>query len=118
MAYDYVDVSFDLIALGTGLPYGSLSFEVSDFVMDTQTGGLVIVPPVVMNYTGGAIPGPITMQFLAMDSQNISPGWTWILTAEISDRKRALPVRSFNILFANGAQQSFAALAATSTIVT
>lgn len=118
MAYDYVEVTFGITPLGPGLPYGSLTFEVSDYVMDTQTGALVIVPPVAFNYTGGNLTNPMTMTFLATDSQNIAPGWSWILVAELSDRKTPLPKRAFQIKFANGAQQSFAALAATSTIVT
>jgi hypothetical protein len=117
MAYDYVNVTFELVPLGTGLPYGGLTFEVSDYVMDTLTGALVIVPPVVMNYTGGTIPGPVTMEFLATDSQNLTHGWSWILTAKLSDRVIPLPRRSFAILFANGADQTFAELAATSAIV-
>lgn len=117
MAYDIVTVSLQLATLGPGLPYGSMKFEVSDYVMDTTTGALLIVPPIVMSYTGGNFANPVTMSFLATDSQNVSHGWTWILTAQLSDRTYPLPKRSFQILIANGASQSFAQLAASSTIV-
>lgn len=117
MAYDIVTVSFQLATLGPGLPYGSMTFEVSDMVIDTSTGALLVVPPVVLSYTGGNFSQPITADFLATDSQNVSTGWTWILEAKLSDRALPLPKRSFQILIANGAQQSFATLAANSTIV-
>ena len=117
MAYDYVNVTFQLATLGTGLPYGSMTFEVSDLVMDTQTGALVIVPPITFNYKGGNLDGPVTVSFLATDSQNLSHGWSWIFTGKLSDRVTPLPKRSFPVLIANGASQSFAQLAANSTIV-
>lgn len=117
MAYDIVTVSLQLASLGPGLPYGEMRFEVSDYVMDTSDGALLIVPPVVMSYQGGNFSTPVTMEFLAMDSQNVSRGWSWILTAQLSDRVLPLPKRSFAINIANGAQQNFATLAANSTIV-
>jgi hypothetical protein len=117
MPYDIVQVVFQLATTGPGLPLGRLTFEVSDFVMDTTTGALLIVPPVVLNYTGGNFDSPIMADFLATDSQNVTHNWTWLLTAEISDRVSPLPKHSFTISIANGAQQSFAAIAATSTIV-
>jgi hypothetical protein len=118
MAYDIVQVTFQLATIGPGMPNGKMTFEVSDFVMDTTTGALLIVPPVVLNYTGGNFASPIMADFLATDSQNVNRGWTWLLTAEISDRVSPLPKHSFTISIANGAQQSFASIAATATTVT
>jgi hypothetical protein len=118
MAYDYVTVALDMNSLYDGTPDGSLRFEVSDFVMDTVTGQVVLVPPVHLAFKSGGQLIPVTFDLLAVDSNSLSTGWTWVMVAELTDRLLPIPMRSLTPKIANGAQQPFAALMAASTIVT
>src|SRR5690242_7674240 len=118
MAYDYVTVALSMNNLFPGTPGGSLTFEVSDFVMDTSNGDIVLVPPVILAMKSGGQLTPQTVQFLATDSNSISVGWSWILTVDFPGRLTPIPRRSFQVRIANGAEQSFGAIMATSTIVT
>jgi hypothetical protein len=118
MAYDFVNVTMSISFLdGTSAAAGKIIFEVDDFVLDMSTGAIVIVPPIIMTSDGGFIGNPVTIPFLAMDSQNISPNWHWILSAELIGRADPLPKRKFFINYANGAQQDFKTLALASQIV-
>jgi len=118
MAYDYVTVALNMTSLYEGTPDGSLRFEVSDFVMDTTTGAVVLVPPVHLAFKSGGQLTPVTFPLLAVDNANLSTGWTWIMVSELTDRSLPIPMRSLTPKIANGAQQSFTALMAASTIVT
>lgn len=119
MAYDFVMVTLSISFLdGTSGAAGRIVFEVDDFVLDTATGAIIVVPPIILSSDGGFVGNPVTIPFLAMDSQNVSTNWHWILTAELAGRIDPLPKRLFTIKLANGAQQDFRTLALASTIVT
>jgi hypothetical protein len=117
MAYDYVTVGISLATLDTTPPSGKLVFEVSDFVLDTTTGAIVIVPSIVLTSSGGFSGNPQNIQFLAMDSNSLSHNWSWVLSADLAGRMTKLPKRQFSILIANGATQPFVALAGASTVI-
>jgi hypothetical protein len=118
MAYQFVEVSMLITSLeGSTGALGSLHFQVSDFVMDTTTGAIVVVPPINFEASGGFTGNPIQVPFLAMDDPSLSHNWAWILSAEVPGIVD-FPKRRFVIDFANGAQQSFVSLAVASTIVT
>jgi hypothetical protein len=118
MAYDFVTVTMSVTSLeGSTGQIGSLHFEVSDFVMDMSTGAIVIVPPITLTANGGFTGNPVQVPFLAMDSQNISPNWYWVLVASLDGRLTPLPKRKFTINIANGAAQDFKTLALASSII-
>jgi len=118
MAYDFVMVNMSISFLdGTTAASGQIMFEVDDFVLDTSTGAILIVPPLIFSSDGGFVGNPVQVPFLAMDSQNVSHNWHWILTARLDGRLDPLPKRLFTINFANGPVQDFATLALASAIV-
>ena|SRR5262252_11189407 len=119
MAYDFVLVNLSISFLDvTTAAAGQIVFEVDDFVLDTSTGAIVIVPPIILTSDGGFVGNPVQIPFLAMDSQNVAHNFHWILTAKLDGRLDPLPKRLFTINIANGAVQDFATLAENSSIVT
>lgn len=108
MAYNFVLVTMSLAFIdGSTSGVGKIVFEVDDFVLDTSTGAIVIVPPMIFSSDGGNISNAIQVPFLAMDDPNLSTNWSWVLTAELSGRQDPLPKRKLVIKSANGAQQLF-----------
>jgi hypothetical protein len=119
MAYDYVTVNISVGSLdGSTGEIGSLHFEVSDFVLDMNTGAIIVVPPVHLEGNGGFTGNAVNIPFLAMDGAGISHNWAWILVAQVNGRLTGLPHRKFTINLANGTTQNFKDLALASTIVT
>lgn len=108
MAYNFVLVTMSLAFIdGSTSGVGKIVFEVDDFVLDTTTGAIVIVPPMTFSSDGGNVSNPIQVPFLAMDDPNLSRNWSWILAAELAGRESPLPKRKLAINSAGGAQQSF-----------
>lgn len=119
MAYDEVLVNMSVTSIdGSTGQIGSLHFEVSDFVLDINTGSIVVVPPIILTANGGFTGNPVQVPFLAMDAAGISNNWHWILVASLDGRLTPLPKRMFVINMANGPVQEFRDLAIASTIVT
>lgn len=118
MAYDFVTVNISVTSLGgsTG-DIGSLHFEVDDFVLDTTTGAIIVVPPIHLEGNGGFTGNAAAIPFLAMDGAGISHNWHWVLVSQVRDRLTALPRRRFTINLAGGATQNFKDLALASTPV-
>lgn len=108
MAYNFVLVTMSLAFIdGSTSGVGKIVFEVDDFVLDTSTGSIVIVPTIQFSSEGGNVSNPIQVPFLAMDDPNLSRNWSWILTAELSGRQDPLPKRKLAINSAAGQQQLF-----------
>jgi hypothetical protein len=118
MAYDYVTVNMSVASLdGSTGEIGSLHFEVDDFVLDMNTGAIIVVPPVHLEGNGGFTGNAVSLPFLAMDGAGISHNWHWVLVAQVNGRLTGLPHRKFTINLVNGATQNFKDLALASTIV-
>lgn len=118
MAYNFVIVNILVTPLdGSTSNMGSVHFQVSDFVMDTTTGAIVIVPPINFEASGGFTGNPIKVPLLAMDNPGLTQEWAWLMSANVPGLVN-YPVRRLTVNFAAGAQQSFKDLALASTIVT
>lgn len=116
MPYDMVTVNISVTSLdGSTGQIGSLQFEVSDFVMDINTGAIVVVPPITLSANGGFTGNVVPVPFLAMDGAGISPNWYWVLVAKLDGRLTELPRRKFIVNKANGLVQQFKDLALAST---
>ena len=108
MAYNFVLVTMSLAFLdGSTGGVGRIVFEVNDFVLDTTTGAIVIVPTLVFSSDGGNVSAPVQVPFLAMDDPSLSHNWAWVLTAELAGRQDPLPKRKLVVNSAAGQQQLF-----------
>lgn len=117
MAYSLVQVNMLVQALtGTTGQFGSIHFQVSDFVMDVNTGAIIVVPPIDFVANGGFTGNPQQIPMLAMDDPNLTHNWAWLLSANVPGIAK-FPVRKLTVNFAAGAVQDFKTLALASTIV-
>lgn len=119
VSYNYVTVSVAAAKPdGSPLTQGALHLQVSDFVWDTATGQVVVVPPVDIEATGAFTGGPVGVPLLAMDNPTLSTNWSWLISASLPGDNGFVPVRKLTVSYATGADQELTDLLTASTILT